>query len=211
MKTLSSVGAIGDIHAEDLRLEAALHFFAGVGVDAVLAVGDIVDGPGDTLRSCSLLQQHQVDVVAGNHDRWLLEKPERAELVSEEERAQLRRFLEPLPPTRSYDTAAGRLLLCHGMGDNDMNGVTAEDYGYGLENNDELQELLRLREYRYVICGHTHRRMVRDFGGLTVVNVGTLLRAHDPCFALFAFDERKVSFYSISAEGNIREASQHPL
>lgn len=211
MKSLGRVGAIGDIHAEDSRLEAALHFLAKEGVDAVLAVGDIVDGPGDTLRSCQLLSEHQVEVVAGNHDRWLLEKPERAELDSEAARAELRLFLEPLPPTRSYDTAAGPLLLCHGMGDNDMNGVTADDYGYGLENNDELQELLRAGEYRYVICGHTHRRMVRDFGGLTVINVGTLLGADDACFALISFDERKVTFYSISSTGEIGESSQHRI
>jgi predicted phosphodiesterase len=97
------------------------------------------------------------------------------------------------------------------MGDNDMNGVKEDDYGYGLENNDELQALLRSQEYRFVICGHTHRRMVRDFGGVTVINVGTLLGSDDPCFAWIDFGAGQVLFYAITSEGDIREAARHAL
>jgi putative phosphoesterase len=211
MPTWSSIGAIGDIHAEDTRLEIVLQFFADQQVEKVLAVGDLVDGPGDPLRVCSLLEQHSVEVVAGNHDRWLLENPARSTLETQAQQDRMRAFLEPLPPTRRYETPAGPLLLCHGMGDNDMNGVTVDDYGYGLENNDELQELLRTKEYRYVICGHTHRRMVRDFGGLTVINAGTLLGPHDPCIALCNFSEASVRFYSITPGGDIVESTRHEL
>lgn len=210
-KPLKSIGIIGDIHAEDLRLERALDFLAAKNVDVVLAVGDIVDGPGDVLRCCKLLQDAKVETVAGNHDRWRLERPEGATLRSEEERRQLQEFLQKLPPTRSYDSEKGRVLLCHGMGENDMNGVTEDDYGYGLENNDELQALLRSQEYRFVLCGHTHRRMVRDFGGVTVINAGTLFREHEPCFTWVNFGESAVVFYEICDAGVITEASRHPL
>lgn len=210
-RSLNSVGAIGDIHAEDLQLERALEFLATKGVDGLLAVGDVVDGPGDVLRCCQLLHDAGVETVAGNHDRWRLESAARATLGSEKERRQLQAFLEKLPTTRSYDSQNGRVLLCHGMGENDMNGVTQDDYGYGLENNDELQALLRDQEYRFVICGHTHRRMVREFGGLTVINVGTLFRENDACFAWIHFSDRCVVFYDIDEAGQISEGSRHRL
>lgn len=68
---LKRIAAIGDIHAEDARLERALAHMAAVEVDAILAVGDIVDGPGDVNRCCEMLQARGVHVVRGNHDRWL--------------------------------------------------------------------------------------------------------------------------------------------
>ncbi len=120
IRSLKTVGAIGDIHAEDVRLAAVLDYFADVGVDKVLAVGDIVDGPGDPLLCCRLLQQHHVDVVMGNHDRWLVRDGVRVEAESGTT-DPLRDFLKALPPTREYETAGGSLLLCHGLGENDMN------------------------------------------------------------------------------------------
>jgi len=66
------------------------------------------------------------------------------------------------------------LLLCHGLGGDDMNGVYPGDFGYGLEVNDVLQGLIREGRYRFVVNGHTHLRMVRSFGGLTIINAGSL-------------------------------------
>jgi predicted phosphodiesterase len=210
-KTLKRVGAIGDIHGEDIHLEAALEFLAGR-VERVLAVGDIVDGPGDVRRCCQLLTEHEVEVVMGNHDRWLLDGTMRFDEAGPEQDSPLvRDYLDGLPATRSYDTQAGRLLLCHGLGDNDMRRLTPDDYGYALETNDELQELLKTQVHRFVIGGHTHRRMVKDFGGVTVINVGTLFREHEPCFTSVDFVQREVSFYQIGSGGRIELSATHPI
>jgi hypothetical protein len=53
--------------------------------------------------------------------------------------------------------------------------------------------------------------MVRDFGGVTVINVGTLLGSDDPCFAWIDFGAGQVLFYAITSEGDIREAARHAL
>lgn len=210
-QTLGSVGALGDIHGEDVRLEAVLSFLGGR-VERILAVGDIVDGPGDVHRCCQLLQEHEVDAVMGNHDRWLLDGTIRFEQSGPDQDTPLvRGFLEELPATRSYDTRAGRLMLCHGIGSNDMNRLTPDDYGYALETNDELQELLSRQDHRYVIGGHTHRPMVKDFGGVTVINVGTLLRDHDACFACIDFVGLELVFYRIDSEGLIQLTETHPI
>ena len=88
---------------------------------------------------------------------------------------ETRRFLAGLPATRRIETVAGPLLLCHGMGTDDMSLLRADDQGYAVESNTELQELIRGGEFRLVANGHAHERMVRSFGRLTVVNGGALL------------------------------------
>mgnify|MGYP000476381896 CR=1 FL=1 len=55
---LRRFAAIGDLHGEDLRLEFVLTWLSGQGIDAVLAVGDLVDGAGSLDRCCALLTAH---------------------------------------------------------------------------------------------------------------------------------------------------------
>lgn len=144
------LGVLGDVHAEDLCLAAALAFMRGLSVDAILCVGDIVDGAGD------------------------------------------------LPATRSIETPRGKLLLCHGLALNDMRRLGPQDDGYELECNDELQGLLASKEFAFVVGGHTHQRMVRRFGAVTVLNAGTLKRRNDPCFCVLDLAANQADFYDIS-------------
>ena len=211
MRSVSLVAAIGDIHQEDVLLQHVLEFLAPIAPDIIVAVGDIVDGPGDGARCCELLADREVEVVRGNHDRWLLKE---AATWSEDARnaSVVIKFLEALPTSREYQTELGQILLCHGLGPHDMNRLLPDDYGYALESNDELQKLLRSKEYRFVVNGHTHHRMVRDFGGVTVINTGTLLRAHDSCFAILDFGASSVTFYDIDASTcQISKATTHSL
>ncbi|RYZ76700.1 MAG: metallophosphoesterase [Proteobacteria bacterium] len=201
---LSYLGLIGDVHAEAERLEAALLFLRQMGVEHILCVGDIVDGPGDVDRCCELLDQARVAVVRGNHDRWLVDNqmrdlPEATQREALSDRSKT--FIESLPTTRTFETVAGRLLLCHGLGDNDMQSITPQDYGYALEVKDELHELIQQRQFRFIVNGHTHRRMVRHFEHLTVINAGTLYHAHEPCIALVDFKSNTADFLEIT--GNV--------
>jgi predicted phosphodiesterase len=156
-----------------------------------------------------LLRQYRVAAVAGNHERWLLAGEARdlpdatppAEVGSE-----ARAYLSSLPGTLEYETAAGRLLLCHGLGAHDMGGVKPGDYGYALAANFALQRLMREGKYRFVVNGHTHRRMVRSFEGLTIINAGTLFREHQPCFLVADFEDGFVQYYDLAGEGRVSEA-----
>ena len=111
-------------------------------------------------------------------------------------------YLASLPATRELSTSDGTLLLCHGLGADDMAGVRPDDFGYALRSNDTLHSLVAAGRFRYVVAGHTHHRMVRHFDGLTIVNAGTLYRDHDPCFGLVDLSERVVTFYR--ASGTVR-------
>jgi putative phosphoesterase len=198
------LGALGDIHSEDRALEAALQFFEERGPDAVVAVGDLVDGEGDVNRVLRLLVEHNVQVVRGNHDRWIVDD-EMRDLPHAHPLSQIdpqgRELLASLPQTQSISTCRGDLLLCHGVGDDDMQRLAPDDTGYALESNRALLRLLAERRYAYVLGGHTHRRMVRPIGGITFFNAGTLRRGDDPCFLWLDFERRVAEFHDVSSEG----------
>jgi predicted phosphodiesterase len=204
------LGLIGDIHAEDERLRAALEIFERARVDAVLFVGDVADGPGDIDACCTLLRDAGALGVRGNHDRWLVEGTMRtlpAAHLRENVAPHAITFLESLPAVRDVETPLGRLLLCHGVGTNDMCRLGPDDTGYALETNDDLASLLRSRQHALVVGGHTHSRMVRRFrtadlriagdAALWFINPGTLAWDCAPCCAVLDCAQRAVRFFDL--------------
>ena len=71
---MERIGIIGDVHAEHRRLETALDLFEKKKVDLLLCTGDLADGRGDLDACCSMLIHTGALVVAGNHDRWFLDR-----------------------------------------------------------------------------------------------------------------------------------------
>lgn len=119
-------------------------------------------------------------------------------------------YLAALPVTRHMKTIAGPLLLCHGLGEDDMARLRPYDEGYALECIDALAEL-RASDLTMVVCGHTHERMVRRFGALTFVNAGTLAPDISPCFVVVDLEARLVQFYDLDDDARIREAERIAL
>ena len=195
MQVIRRVGVIGDLHAEDETLAFALTELRKLGAETLLQVGDIADGPGDLNRSVALLivfqLEHQVLAVRGNHDRWLLSNQMRelpyARQLADTSPAVID-FLNALPVTRDFRSPRGHVLLCHGLGTNDMAGVKPDHEGYDISSNTELQRLISERRYRFVVNGHTHRPMLRTFGPLSILNAGTLLRDYERCFTFVDFE-----------------------
>ncbi len=198
---LRRIGAFSDVHGDAVALQVALEWFQNQNLDAILCCGDIVDGPGDANRCCNLLRMAHIPTVRGNHDRWLLrgwlrDLPDasRVEEISPVNRG----WLENLPATLRYQTVRGALLLCHGLGENEMACVRSDDYGYALEANLELQNLINRRQFSLVLNGHTHQIMARNFGGLTILNPGPLNRAHGGWGAVFDFEAGLASWKQVS-------------
>lgn len=193
------VGIIGDVHGEDERLEAALAHFADRGAVPVLCTGDIPDGFGSVVRSCELLRARGVLTVRGNHERWFLtgamrDLPDATPL--EDVPLSVREWLAALPAVIELSTPLGGLLLCHGLGTNDMAQVGPDDEGYALVTNDDFRALVRDPRFQLVVNGHTHKPMVRHFEGLTIVNAGTLRRdAASPGFGLIDFEANTIEFF----------------
>jgi len=214
---LRRIGVIGDIHCEHRRLEAALQFFqteAAGQLDMVCAVGDIVDGPGDPNRTVALLQQYRVVTVRGNHERWLMTNEMRG-LPDAQTRFDFDAlawvYLNRLPFSLKFETVAGRMLLCHGLGEDDMGGVWPFDDLMTLHSNYPLWRLAATKEFAFVVNGHTHHRLVRSFGEMTIINAGTLYRKHNPCFCLADFENSTVQYFDVDGDGSIEIAEQFPI
>lgn len=167
-------------------------------VDLIVSVGDIVDGSGDANRCCALLREKKIPAVRGNHERWLLKNEMRlfAEVhyLEDIEKDNLE-WLRRLPSTLVFQSVRGSVLLCHGLGENDMKTLLPDETGYALSSNEELNKLLRDSQYRYVIKGHSHRRMVRRLDDMTFINAGTLLQKHGPGFCIIDFGKQRVQFF----------------
>lgn len=211
-RAVRRIGAIGDIHCEDESLAAVLAFLSKADVDATLAVGDIIDGTGDADRCCAMLADHGVIAVRGNHERWLLTGEQRnIPNATTELSASARTYIESLPVTREFETPAGRLMLCHGIGEDDMAHLGPETQGFALQEIFSLPELLKRTDLKFTLGGHTHRRMVRRIAELTILNAGTLLRTHEPCFMVADFEQRNVQFYDVQPDARIVSAQLLPL
>jgi predicted phosphodiesterase len=214
MKRLNRIAIIGDVHACDRRLELLLSQLHAEDLDLVACVGDIVDGPGDPDASAALLRSHGVATVRGNHDRWVLEGVLRdlpdahaLDALAPETVG----YLRSLPGSLEIALAGGPdVLLCHGLLDNDMNKITADDYGYALEVNDELQALLRDRQPRVVVKGHRHRPAIWAIGNLTLVDAGSLLEEAETCAVIVDGPARSITPISLGAEG-VKHWHQAPL
>jgi predicted phosphodiesterase len=197
---LRRAGVIGDIHCEVARLKRVLEHFRAAGVDTILAVGDIADGPGDLTETCALLQDAGALAVAGNHDRWLLsgemrDLPDAIQLEELTPKAKL--YLSSLPKTRSFESPRGTVLLCHGLGEDDMASVRPDDEGAALLANHALWQLIASHAARFVVNGHSHRPMLRTIDDLTILNAGTLHPKHRPVCSIADFEAGDVRIYDV--------------
>jgi predicted phosphodiesterase len=210
-------GLIGDVHAEHERLNVAIAALTARKVDGLLCCGDLVDGHGNVDRVCSTLALHRVTTVRGNHDRWI-RADELRTLPMAHRMTQLTpltiEMLKTLPRTVMLDVPGGKLLLCHGVGENDMMRLGPDDGGYAISSNEDLLKVLFDASITVMVCGHTHRPMVRRFergGGklpLVVVNAGTLAREDGPGFALLDTAARRVEFHAIADDLSTSQKSQ---
>ncbi len=191
MQVIRRVGLIGDLHAEHEALAFVLAELERLGAETLLQVGDIADGEGDLEATIGLLEQRRVLAVRGNHDRWLLGGQARELPYAtpvHDVSPFVRAFLTGLPAVREFRSPRGNVLLCHGLGSDDMAGVKPEHEGRDISDNAPLQALIAERRYRFVLNGHTHRPMLRTFGPLSIINAGALHRAYERSFTYVDFE-----------------------
>jgi predicted phosphodiesterase len=216
--TLQRIGIVGDVHAEDAALEAALSRLAAERVDRVLCVGDLADGRGDLDRCIALLERHRVATVRGNHDRWLrageLRDLPRAHSLDALDDATAR-FFAALPATLRLDTVAGPLLLCHAFGEDDMVSVD-KILDYAPDEAMRRWELDRLLQkipgdVALVVCGHSHHRGVRRVGAVTKIDAGTLHFADAPGFGVVDLAEKRAQWFDLDDDANVLVAESVAL
>ncbi len=219
------LGLIGDVHAEDELLRLTLAALREARVDRILCTGDLVDGQGNIDRACALLREANVLVVRGNHDRWI-RADELRSLPHAHHMTQLAvetiALLKELPPTRTIDLpAGGKVLLCHGVGANDMLGLLPDTRGDAIAGNEDMLAILFDATIRVMVGGHTHRPMLRRLERgrgqppLFAVNPGTLARQDEPGFAILDLHDEahsgRIDFYRFGTDGSTAHTSSAVL
>ena len=202
----NNIGIIGDVHCEDRLLKEAVDILIAKNSELIICTGDIADGKGDFDKCITILERHGIMTIRENHDKWLLTNTIRsltdATMIDNVDSRSIN-YLEKLPKTQDIQTSIGEILLCHGLGNNDMARLTPDDYGYALEANIELQKIISDNKYSIIISGHTHRRMVRDIGNCKFINAGSLINSDDPCVSFADFQKNIVEFILLDADGKI--------
>ena len=193
-----TLGLIGDVHSEHGRLEAALNFFSDHSIDTILCTGDIVDGPGNPDRCVELLIKHAVHTVAGNHERWLLSNKARGIPHAhrlEDLEPKTRNFLASLPKSLTLDCHDQTVMLCHGIGHNDMGKVWPGTDRMPPERSEILDQIIEDGSVQWLINGHLHFKTLLPFHSLTLINAGTLTGERWPGFSTLNVQDQPLTTF----------------
>lgn len=196
---LSRFLLIGDVHAEDARLAAAIELGARERVERALCVGDVCDGWGDLDRSVGLLEEAGIVTVRGNHDRWFL-RDEMRSLQPVQFRSHHLRAAEAVRlwlPFLELSTVRGPLLLCHAVGDDDFCMLRETTPLDEIRGKAPWRRIVSAGRFRFVAAGHSHQAMVRTIDDITVLNPGTLKRGEAPCVSVVDLGEGVMTVHDL--------------
>ena len=194
------IATISDIHGNLPALLAVLAEIDAAGVDHIINVGDTLGGPLESAKTADLLMQRKIPMIAGNHERQLLNFPphklNRSDSCTASEISSAHRaWLASAPPTLWL---ADGVFICHGTPQSDLQGwleTVIDDFGQhgspGVRAATQAEVLARLgagphMQASLIVCGHTHVPRVVSVaspdGGhlITIVNPGSVgLPAYD--------------------------------
>lgn len=161
-----------------------------------------MDGNGCAERCVELLKAASVLTVRGNHDRWVLEN--KARHVSHAHRLEelsdsVIEYLTSLPVQLDLETALGRLLLCHGVGQHDLQKIWPGTARKSAERSQQLDAMISEGRFQLMINGHMHYRTLIHFQSLTLLNAGTIRGEYHPGFSVLDFDSQTVAAYEINS------------
>lgn len=199
---LARFALIGDVHAEDVRLETFVALARREGAEALLCVGDVADGFGDLARTVEILAEERVHVVGGNHDRWFLANEMRTLLPIQlrDDHAAAAEAARFWPPILEVSTVLGPLLVGHGVADDDMAVLKPHTTLDEVRWIGAWRRLVTADRFRFLAGGHTHEAMVRTIDGITILNPGTLKRDRSPSSALVDLREGVMRVYDLEDE-----------
>ena len=178
------IAVLADIHGNKRGLEAVAKHIENWGADQVIVNGDVVNrGPSNAECWNFVWEKHVTDnwkLVRGNHEEYLLnfyapkplEREKEADLhtfaIWAWEQVKDRALQMTMMPDRQTVVApdGSMMFVTHG---------TIPSNRVGIFPNSEEEDVRRLTlpGPELFVTAHTHRPLVRDFGGTKVINVGS--------------------------------------
>lgn len=179
------IALLADLHGNLSALDAVLADIANTGgADVTLALGDLAMLGPQPAEVIDRLRETGCLAIQGNCDIWYNQTLAEDEVGRDERLAWIVRYarwakhllgedrvryLLDLPFSWQADLGGGeRLLAVHGSPRRIDEPILPE------VQPDALDEILAGVSASVLAFGHTHRAMVRRYGGITLVNPGTL-------------------------------------
>lgn len=176
------VGVISDIHGNCVALDAVLEDLRQHPADAIVCLGDAVQGGPQPAEVVARLRELSCPVVMGNADAWLLSgKVENPNEVVTDEQEAVRQwslaqlspedvsFIGGFKPTVEVELEGGDRLLCfHGS------PTSFDDLIFMDTPEEEFQRLLGAYSGVVMCGGHTHAQQTRRIGKHFFFNPGSV-------------------------------------
>jgi putative phosphoesterase len=169
------LGLIADIHADFTALTIALTILQREKVDKILCAGDLVEKGGDGDAVITLMREHGILCVRGNHDelaienqRWSDKNPDDNQEQWRLLKPETRTYLQKLPFALRFQIDGRRVLLVHGTPESNW------DYLYPHVPHHKFKALANDAEADIVIGGHTHIPMSVKIQGVHFINPGSV-------------------------------------
>jgi putative phosphoesterase len=176
---MNKIAILSDIHGNLPALKAVLQDMQTRQIDTTVVLGDLVSGPLWPSETAHFLMQQKWFMVAGNHDRQLVNRDNATfgptdELANAVITAEQRDWLRSIPSSR---TIFGDILLFHGTPESDT-GYLTETIAYGrvyLSPRQEIEINLQGYAQHVFLCGHTHiPRYISLPSGVIIINPGSV-------------------------------------
>ena len=149
-------------------------------------------------RSAKLLQENKVITVRGNHDRWIIENKARHIKKAHslhDLTVDTLAFLKKLPTQATIDLGEIRILVCHGVGDNDLEKIWPGTDRLKALKSELLDKIISSKRYNYMINGHIHFRTMIHFRKMTLINAGTIAGDFWPGVSILDLETNQVHGY----------------
>lgn len=184
------IAFISDIHGHYQALEAVLSDIEKSNVQSIVCLGDIASLGIQPREVIERLQKLDCQFILGNHDEHLIDYTHIGMLciISDEMYQQtiwtLRQlsdhhldFIRTFNKTLNFKDSSGKDILCvHGTPRCIHEGITTET------SDEKVNLYLNKFEGSILVCGHTHKQMIRQFSRKMIVNPGSVGSVFDERF-----------------------------
>ena len=181
------VALVSDVHGNAISLETVIAELDSDPPDAVVCLGDLIQGGPDPARCLDLVREREWPVVLGNADAFVLDASAAAtgvEAVTERQLAQLewtlaqldderRALVAGFPPTIEVALGSRTLLACHAV------PASYDPVVLPSTLEEEFRAHLDGVEADVVAGGHVHLQFVRRAGPQLWVNPGSVGLSYD--------------------------------
>ena len=163
------IGIVSDIHCNAAGLRRAIELMGDV--DELICLGDSIWEYRFSNEVVALLREREAHTILGNHEEGFLGPLGERARTREDIDPALLDWLATRPHRVELVCAGKRLLLVH--------STPWEPRGAYIHPGDALLARFAEAEADFVLYGHTHRQVVKRFGGVLVVNPGSAGDARD--------------------------------